>query len=205
MSRLLHSFEAVDALAPEAVAGPGAVLPHADAGHTARLRAGESAALGEIYDLHHGDLRRFAVRLLGDGVAAEDLVHDVFLALPRALRGFRGDCTLRTFLMSVAVNHARKYVRAAGRRRNALARYAELPTARPLTADVDAERRQAVETLRTGLERLPLQQRIAFVLCEVEQHSAAEAARIMDVPEATARTRAFHARRKLRQWLEERA
>jgi len=129
----------------------------------------------------------------------------VFLALPRALRRFRGDCTLRTFLMSVAVNHARKHVRAARRRRSALARYAELPTMAPRRADLDAERRQEVETLRVGLERLPLQQRIAFVLCEVEQRSAAEAARIMDVPEATARTRAFHARRKLRQWLEEHA
>jgi len=39
-------------------------------------------------------------------------VHDVFVDLPAAMRRFRGRSSLRTFLMSIAVNHSRHHVRA---------------------------------------------------------------------------------------------
>src|SRR5215831_7015549 len=49
-----------------------------------RLRGGSSPALGEAYDLYHEPLRAFARRLLGDDAAAEDLVQETFIALPKA-------------------------------------------------------------------------------------------------------------------------
>ncbi len=90
-----------------------------------RLRAGEPAAVAALYDQHHAALRAFCQRLLGDAAAAEDLVHDTFVGLPRALAGYRSDAPLRTFLFGVAVNHCRHHLRAAARRRRAMARYAE--------------------------------------------------------------------------------
>src|SRR5687767_9307058 len=73
----------------------------------AGLARGEEAALATAYDAHHEAVRAFARRLVGSADAAEDLVHDVFVALPRAVRGFEGRSALRTFILSVAVNHAR--------------------------------------------------------------------------------------------------
>ena len=57
-------------------------------------------------------MRAFARRLVGDPEAAEDLVHEVFVSLPRAIRRYREQSSLRTFLISIAVNHARHFVRA---------------------------------------------------------------------------------------------
>src|SRR4051812_17080834 len=88
-----------------------------EAAFLARLREGELAALGEAYDRHHAHVRAFARRLVGDDSAAEDLVQEAFVALPRAIHGFRAGCALRTFLLGIAVNHARHHVRAAARRR----------------------------------------------------------------------------------------
>ncbi len=65
-------------------------------------------------------MRAFAKRLVGETAATEDLVHEVFVTLPKAIRGYRGDSSLRTFLISIAVNHARHHVRAAVRRRRAM-------------------------------------------------------------------------------------
>ena len=48
-----------------------------------------------------------------------------------------------------------------------------------------------------------LDHRVAFVLCEVEERSSREVAEIVGVPEATVRTRLFHAKKKLRVLLEE--
>jgi RNA polymerase sigma-70 factor (ECF subfamily) len=59
------------------------------------------------------------------------------------------------------------------------------------------------QAVHRALDMLPEVQRVAFVLCEVEELSAREAAEIMGVPEATARTRVFHAKQKLRTLLEE--
>jgi RNA polymerase sigma-70 factor (ECF subfamily) len=125
-------------------------------------------------------------------------VHDVFCALPKALRGFRGDSSLRTFLMAVAVNHARHHVRGAVRRRAALERLGREPAASADSPEHDARRRELAELLTRALDALPIDQRVAFVLCEVEERTSREAALIAGVPEATIRTRLFHAKRKLR-------
>jgi len=168
----------------------------------ARLKRAEPSAVGEVYDAHHAAVRAFAKRLLGDAASAEDLVHEVFLALPKASHNFRAKSSLRTFLISIAVNHARHHVRAAVRRRRAISHYGELPTARPADPEQDARRRELAALLTRALDDLPIEQRVAFVLCEVEERSSREAAAIAGVPEATVRTRLFHAKRKLREALE---
>jgi RNA polymerase sigma-70 factor, ECF subfamily len=179
--------------------------PVHDGDLVARLRQGDPNAVGELYDLHVATVRAFARRLLCDAAAAEDLVHDVFVEIPRALRGFRGDSSLRTFLVSVAVNHARHHVRAAARRRAALARLALEPVAPVAGTDPEHEARRSelAQRLARALDTLSVDQRVTFVLCEIEERTSREAAVIASVPEATIRTRLFHAKRKLRAELEE--
>ena len=167
-----------------------------------RLRGGDLDALGEAYDAHHAHVRAFARRLVGDDAAAEDLVQEVFVSLPRVIQRFRGGSALRTFLVAVAVNHARHHVRAAARRRAAMTRLTREPAAAATDPEGHAERGQLAAALVRALDELPLEQRVAFVLCEVEEQSAAEAALAAGVPEATVRTRLFHAKRKLRTRLE---
>jgi len=64
----------------------------------ARLVRADPAAVGEVYDQHHRAVRAFASRLVGDAAAAEDLVHEVFVTLPRAMRGYRFESSLRCSL-----------------------------------------------------------------------------------------------------------
>jgi RNA polymerase sigma-70 factor (ECF subfamily) len=178
----------------------------AETGETAlveRLRCAEPQAVGQAYDRHQVAVRSFARRLVGDPTAAEDLVHEVFVSLPRAIRGYRGEASLRTFLISIAVNHARHHVRAAARRRAAMDRLGREPTGHAADPEAEARRHELADALSRALDSLPLDQRIAFVLCEVEERSSHEAASLVGVPEGTIRTRLFHARRKLRDALEQ--
>jgi len=162
---------------------------------------GSQVALAELYDAHAEPIYAFARRLVGDDFIAEDLVHEVFVTLPRAARSFRGDSTLRTFLLSIAVNLARHHVRSATRRRAAMERFGEEPQQSPTAPDREAERRELAAALQRALDQLPIDQRIAFVLCEVEQHTSGQAAAIVGAPEGTVRTRVFHAKKKLRELL----
>src|SRR5688500_19618968 len=77
----------------------------------AALGRADTAALRDVYREHHEAVRAFARRLLSSDADAEEIVQDVFVDLPRAVRSFRGDCALSTFVMSVAVNHARHFMR----------------------------------------------------------------------------------------------
>lgn len=167
-----------------------------------RIADGEARAVGEAYDAHHGAVRAFARRLVADESVAEDLVHDTFVALPRAASGFRGDSALRTFLLSITVNLARHHVRAATRRRAATLRWGREPRTPPETPEHVARRIELGRALTRALDELPLDQRVAFVLCEVEERAAREVSEITGAPEATVRTRLFHAKRKLRELLD---
>jgi RNA polymerase sigma-70 factor, ECF subfamily len=170
-----------------------------------RLRSGERDAVEAVYVAHHEAIRAFARRLVGDDASAEDIVHETFVSLPRAIRGYRGEGALRSFLIGVAINHSRRHVRSAMRRRRASERLAERDEVLRATPDAEAQlaNRQLANQLWAALDGLPLEQRAVFVLCEIEQRTSVEIATILGVPEGTVRTRLFHAKRKLRAALED--
>lgn len=172
-----------------------------DAELASRVAGGDGEALRALYEAHHVALRAFARRVLGDAAEAEDLVHDVFLSARQALSGFEARSSLRTFLMSIVVNHIRHRRRATARRIGALEKLHVEPRERTVDAEEAGERRQLAERMQRLLEGLPMDQRVAVVLCVVEERTSVEAAEIVGVPEATIRTRVFHARRKMREML----
>jgi len=172
-----------------------------DAELARRIAAGDVDALGEAFDELHEHVRAFARRLAGDDAAAEDLVQETFLSLPRALRGYRGESPLRTFVIGVAANHARHHVRAAARRRAAMQKVEREPPASGHGPESGARARELAEALVRALDELPLEQRVAIVLCEVEERTAGEVAKMIGVPEGTVRTRVFHGKKKLRELL----
>ena len=182
-----------------AIDGRGDDTPH---GLVVRLQRADASAITLVYRQHHVAVRAFAQRLVGDIEAAEDLVQDVFVALPTAIARFRGDCALRTFLVSIAVNHAKNHVRAAARRRAALARLGREPEAASPDPQRDLERRELADRLMLALDELPLEQRVAVVLSEIEERTSGEISAIVGAPEGTVRTRIFHAKRKLRELLD---
>ncbi len=167
----------------------------------ARLAAGEEAAIREVYLRHHDGVRAFAQRLIGEREAAEDLVHEVFVALPRAARRFRGEASLRHFLFSIAVNHVKLHLRTAVRRRRVQQRLMLEPRSASVSPGDAVEGRHLARALVAALDELPIDQRVAFVLCEIENRSSAEAARIAGTTDANIRARLFKARRTLRRLL----
>jgi RNA polymerase sigma-70 factor (ECF subfamily) len=177
---------------------PGGAPPGEHTVLARRVVSGDSDALAALYRQYHQDVRAFSHRLLGDGSLAEDLTHDTFMTLPRALKSLQSGASLRSFILGVAANLAKHYVRASMRRRSAMDRYGEhLDDLAEGASSGDPERARLVKQLVAALDQLPIEQRLAFVLCEVEERSSAEAAEILGVPAGTVRTRLMHGKRKL--------
>jgi len=175
-------------------------LPHVSGANEAllaRVRTAEPDAIAAAYDAHHVALCSFARRLVCDDHAAEDLVQDVFLVLPRLCHKLERGKSLRSFLLGIAANRARHHLRNLARRR----RFAERLGREPLFTVEDperlSERRRLALRLEQALERLTLEHRVTFVLREIEGCDAQEVSEILGIPEATVRTRVFNARRKL--------
>lgn len=165
------------------------------------LAAGDSAAIRTAYRQHGEVVRAFARRLLGSAADAEELVQDTFLALPAAMRRFRGDCALRTFFLSIAANQARNVLRGKKRRHHAEERLREEPDALPRpepSPDAALLRQELALRLQRAFECLSEDQRIAFVLSEVEERSSSELSQILNTPASTIRARVAAAKEKLR-------
>ena len=168
----------------------------------ARLRRGDLDAVAAAYDEHHAALCSFAKRLLGDDHAAEDLVQEVFVVLPAVAKKLAPESSLRSFLLAIAANRARHHVRSRARRRRFVERLEREPQDSVENPEQASERRLLADRLACALETLPLDQRTTFVLKEIEGYAAREVGDILDIPEATVRTRLFHARQRLRAFLE---
>jgi len=197
----VREFSVLEAFTP--VAAPGRARDgSAPDEFVARLRRGEVAAVAAAYDEHQAALCSFAKRLLGDDHAAEDLVQDVFVVLPDLAHRLLPGALLRSFLLGIAANRARHYVRARTRRHRFADRLEREPCEPTPDPETLSERRRLAERLARALEALPLDQRTTFVLKEIEGYAAKEVADILAIPEATVRTRLFHARKRLRGFLD---
>lgn len=169
----------------------------------ARVAAADPDAIARVYRQHAGKVRAFARRMIHDDTTAEDVVHDAFVALPKALARFRGECKLETFLISIAVNLCRRRIRSNVRGRRAVERLTQGQVEEPVrTPEAEARRRRLAAALRRGIDTLSVDHREVFILCAVEERTSTEVADILDIPQGTVRTRLFHARKKLRDFLE---
>jgi RNA polymerase sigma-70 factor (ECF subfamily) len=158
-----------------------------------RLATGDMAALGALYTRHKGmvctALRRFAPQSAPADV--EELVQDVFLALPDAATRYEERTRFKAWLFGIAVRKARSFRRKAWFRRTSGGAPAEQRDRGP-GPDQQAERRELASSLLAGL---PGGQREVLVLHAVEGFDGEEIAQILGISPGTVWTRLHRARR----------
>ncbi len=169
----------------------------------ARCQRREPRAERELFATYREAVYRTLTRLLGNRAAVEDALQDAFIAVFRALPGFRGDSTFRTWMERIVVRTAYDHLRRPKRR---LVPLELLPAEEePRTArDPGAELDEAAAHARLGrlLERLDARKRIAFVLFALEGRSVEEVAQLTGATRVGVRSRVMRARQQLTRWIE---
>lgn len=157
-----------------------------------RAADGDGAALAGFIRATQSDVATVC-RRLADPDCAEDLVQETYLRAMRALPGFRGESTARTWLLGIATRVCADEVRARTRRRRRAERYA---ASRPIeTRPVpDVAGHIALEAVLADLDH---DRRTAFVLTQLIGLSYAEAAQACDCAVGTIRSRVARARDEL--------
>ncbi len=148
---------------------------------------------------HHAEIHRYLRRATARASEADDLSQETFLRAYRAWHRLPADANVRAWLFAIATNLVRNHARGESRRRRA---YAEVRVTRteaaadgPEGMTLFNEARQLVETVVT---RLPLKQRLAFVLRKVHDLDYDAIGASLECSSESARAHVFQALKKIR-------
>ena len=167
-----------------------------------RVQKGDKGAFDLLVLKYQHKIVNLVMRYVRDPELALDITQEAFIKAYRALPNFRGDSAFYTWLYRIAINTAKNFLVAQGRR--------------PPGSDVDAEtaeqldvgvrlkeyatpehhllENELAETLRRAIDELPEDLRTAITLRELEGLSYEEIAKTMECPVGTVRSRIFRAR-----------
>lgn len=161
---------------------------------------GDVAAFRKLYDRYFDYVTRQVGRMMGLQSEREDVVQDVFVAVYRSLGTYRGDSAFSTWLYrltyNITVTHLRRRPRTV-----------ELAAWRPLRDSQSAwnqlEARDMIRVLYAALDSVPLEQREAFLLHEVEGMKLREVAELTGASINTVAARVRRTREKMQEVLEQ--
>jgi RNA polymerase sigma-70 factor (ECF subfamily) len=167
-----------------------------------RVQRGEKAAFDILVRKYQHKVVKLISRYVKDQQEVYDVAQEAFIKAYRALPKFRGESAFYTWMYRIAINTAKNYLVAQGRRLpntdieaqdaeqfegdSALKEYA--------TPESMLRRDEIQETVFRTIENLPDDLRTAITLREIEGLSYEEIAEAMDCPVGTVRSRIFRAR-----------
>jgi len=155
--------------------------------------------MDELVSRHHGSVFRTALGILHDEDGASDVAQEAFLKAFRGLRGFRGDASFKTWLLTIAANEARGVLRKARRRREVALQAAGPVPSTEAAVDDAMEKTEEANRIREFLTGLPEKQKQAVTLRIFEGLSFREIGEIIGSSEGAARVNYHHGIRRLRE------
>jgi RNA polymerase sigma-70 factor (ECF subfamily) len=177
-----------------------------------RFQAGDVDAFTDLYEAHLRGLLNFFFRLCWDRSLAEDFAQEVLLRIYKSAHKWEPTAKFTTYLYRIARNYWIDHCRLLSTQKENVSLDAKfgaedsaslmdrLPDdIRPPEDDLD--RRELYGAIMQALAQLPDEQRMVFVLSEIEELKYNEIAEIMEVPLGTVKSRMHTAIGKLQELL----
>jgi len=168
-----------------------------DAAIVRRAIDGDERAMRLLWNQHSPHVDAIVRRLAGDPDLAEDIAQEVWIQIFRALRSWRGDAKLSTWMHRVAVNRTLNALRRT-RRVEAVETAIEETSA---TVEQDGERTMLAATIEEAARKLSPGARTVFLLHDVEGYTHEEIASELGITPGGSKSQLFKARAKLRRLL----
>jgi RNA polymerase sigma-70 factor (ECF subfamily) len=187
----------------------------ADTDFIEKLKAGDAMAFDNLVRRYAGDVYALLYRLTENAEDAGDLTQETFLNALKAIKGFRGDAELKTWLFRIALNQSRNRFRWWKRRSrdktyslDATIGSSELQIQDTLASDSPdpeetALRREREVALRSALSELPEIFRVVVIMCDIEGLSYDEIAQALELNLGTVKSRIARGRHVLRNKLKD--
>lgn len=165
------------------------------------IAMGDHACFNELLSRYQDRVVNLINRLVGDWNMALDLGQEVFLRIHRRASTFRPEGNARSWILAVAVNVGRDYLRSRRQRILYLDRVEGMPTldtgrAGPATPPEILEREELRQRVHEVLQDLPEFHRTMLVLRDFEGLSYLEMGEIFSCEVGTVKSRLHRARKQ---------
>ncbi len=160
-----------------------------------QVLAGKTSEFRKLVERHHQPVFRFARNLIGDEHDAEDITQEVFLAAFDHLASYNANrASLQTWLFTIARNHCVNYLK----RTRPVIDGEAIANTQPAASSNDSARNEFWSRLDEALDALPIEQKTAFALAEIEGLPYADIAHIEQTTLGTVKSRIHRAKQRLR-------
>ncbi len=154
------------------------------------------AVLQDMMSTYGNDVWNYAFTLLRNADLADDITQDVFLKVYRNLSTFRGESSVKTWLLAITRNCVYDYKRSALFRHFITDRFTHIRTEHR-SAESEALEHIAVNDIWKQVLTLPVKYREVLILFGHHQLSIKEIAAMLGVSEGTVKSRLHHARKRI--------
>lgn len=185
----------------------------AEAEFIEKLKIGEAKAFDTLVTRYSADIYALLYRITEDAEEAGDLTQETFLNALRAIKNFRGEADLKTWLFRIAINESRNRFRWWKRRKrdttisldatigNSETTLGDTFSSNSKTPEENLLAKEREEKLRQALNDLPAHSRETIVLCDIEGYSYEEIATLLQINIGTVKSRIARGREELRKRL----
>lgn len=158
--------------------------------------------LEELMQTYGNDVLRTAYLYVKDIHQAEDMFQEVFLKVNKNLHTFRGESSIKTWLIRITINTCKDYLKSAYHQKTVpMFEFAE----DVLTAEDNykqVEQKEEAMTIKEAVQNLPEHYKDVVVCVYFKEMSMDETAQFLDIPVGTVKSRLLRAKDKLKVFLE---
>lgn len=160
---------------------------------------GDDQAFGEIVKRYQSLVATIAMNMLADPDDAQDVGQETFIRLHSALKKFRGESSLKTYLSRICMNLSLNKLK---RRKTWRDRSFSLESHQVLSLHKEESSFEDRLLVHMALSQLKPQARSVVVLRMIQSYSTKEAAQILKIPEGTVLSRLKRAMEELKRIIE---
>src|SRR5450432_1187677 len=184
-----------------------------DAAVMLRVKAGDQSSFDYLVQKYRRPMVSFMFRMARNTAAAEDLAQEVFLRVYRSRASYEASAKFTTWLYRIATNLAVNHARDTRHERPEVTvsldepaeesgTTLELPDGH-LTAEQNLVRRERLMAIRSKVEALPEQQKLAVIMHKYQQMDYKQIADVLKKSESATKSLLFRAYETLRERLKE--
>ena len=178
-----------------------------------RVKAGDQGSFDYLVQKYRRPMISFMYRMARNTAAAEDLAQEVFLRVYRSRASYEASAKFTTWLYRIATNLAVNHARDTRHERPEVTvsldepneesgTTLELPDGN-LTAEQNLVRRERMLAIRSKVEALPEQQKLAVIMHKYQQMDYKQIAEVLKKSESATKSLLFRAYETLREQLKE--
>ena len=158
--------------------------------------SGDQDSFKELVKFLEPAVASTVIGMLGNCQEAADVGQETFIRFYKALKNFRGDSNVKTYVTRIAINLSLNEIKRQQRRRVLFAFDSKMSDKG--SEDANMKKQEIMDTVQYALSHLKPKFRAVVVLRLIDGYSVRETGEILDIPEGTVLSRFSRAQKRLR-------